>query len=121
MTAYRPLPQAGARPIHETARVLLGPQEKGTVTLEPEAQGQTHYVPIIAISKRADATYSVTVDEVERFGPNAPAPPTDPDNLQTTFLAPIELSREMQITVRDVRTTGTEREFEIHVVGWEAV
>lgn len=117
---YTPLPSQDAVPIHATAKVDLDPGEKGVVEVTPENQTSTHQVPVVAISKRSQATYTVECDDTERFGPDAPAPPTDPDDLTPTFLRALKMERSIEITVRDVRTTGSERDYEAHVVGYEA-
>lgn len=116
---YTPTPGENSVPLHETARVELEPGQKITVTLEPETAPNLHYIPVVAISKRAGAVYSVAVDETTRFGPNSPVPPTDPDDLEPTFLRCLEMNQEMEITIKDVRATGSRRPYQIHVLGWE--
>lgn len=120
MVLYTPLPDDGAVPIHATERVTLGPQEKGEIVVEPDNQSSTHFVPVVAVSKRSNATYTVEVDETTRYGENTHTPPTDPDDLTATFLRALEMEREIVITVRDVRTSGAERNFDAHILGWEA-
>ena len=117
---FTPLPDDGAVPIHETAKVTVAPGEKATVTVTPDTSGSTHHVPVVAVSKLSGATYTVEVDETERFGPDSPVPPTDPDDLNPTFLRALELTREMKITIKDVRGSGNPRDYEVHVMGWEA-
>lgn len=114
------MPGDGAVPLHETARVELAPGQKITVSLEPETAPSRHYIPVVAVSKRPGATYTVTVDDTTRFGPNSPVPPTDPDDLEPTFLRCLEMHREMEITIKDVRETGNPRPYQMHVLGWEA-
>ncbi len=116
---YTPLPSDEAVPIHATAKVDLDPGQKGIIEVKPENQTSVHQVPVVAISKRSDATYTVEVDGTKRFGPDAPAPPTDPDDLQATFLRALEMENNITVTVRDTRTTGASREYEMHVIGYE--
>lgn len=116
---YTPLPSQAAVPIHAVGRVDLEPGEKGVVEVEPENQTSTHQIPVVAISNYDRATYTVECDGTERFGPNAPAPPTDPDDLTATFLRALEMENNVNVTIRDTRTTGNSREYEIHVIGYE--
>ncbi len=116
---YTPLPSQDAVPIHAVAKVDLDPGEKGVVEVTPENQTSTHQIPVVAISKRSGATYTVECDDTERFGPDAPAPPTDPDDLEATFVRCLEMENNVTVTVRDTRTTGNTREYEIHVIGYE--
>jgi len=116
---YTPLPDESSIPIHEVAKVRLRPGEKAKVTVEPDSQGETHHIPAVAISKYSGATYGIEVDETERYGPHAPVPPTDPDDLEATFLRALRMTREMVVTIRDVRETGSARDYQIHVLGWE--
>lgn len=117
---YTPLPDDGAVPIHATDRVELEPGQKGKIIIEPDNQSSTHFVPVVAISKRQGVTYSVHVDDTERYGPNAHTPPTDPDDLEATFLRALEMEREIVVTIRDVRKAGSARHYDVHVLGWEA-
>lgn len=119
MSLYTPLPGDGAVPIHATGRLELQPGEKGTVEVRPDNQQSTHYVPTVAISKHPDATYGIKVDETWRFGPHAAAPPTDVDDLEVTFYRALEMENSVEVVVRDVRTTGATREYEMHVIGYE--
>lgn len=114
-----PEPSADDTPVHEAAAVGLEPGEKVTVTLSPSTSGSLHRIPIVAISKRSEATYEIEVDGTRRFGPVG-LPPTDVDDLGVTFYPALRLRREMKITVRDVRETGNERRYLMHVIGWEA-
>ena len=115
---YTPLPGDGAVPIHATAQVTLSPGEKAVVEVTPENDG-VHHIPIVAASKEPDATYTVEVDNTQRFGPNSPIPPTDVDDLTVTFLRALEMESELKVTIRDVRATGSSRSFAVHVVGYE--
>ena len=117
---YTPLPDDGSVPIHATAQVTIGPGEKAEVSVTPDTAGSTHFVPAIAVSKLSGATYTVAVDGVDRFGPDSPVPPTDPDDMTATFLRALEMTRSVEITVKDVRGSGNPRDYEIHVLGWEA-
>ena len=116
---HTPLPDQGAVPIHETAKVDLRPGEKVKIRVQPDNQGATHWIPVVAISKRPGATYTVEADDTERFGPDSPVPPTDPDDLNATFLRALRMDRELVVTIKDVRETGNVREYELHVLGWE--
>jgi hypothetical protein len=115
---YTPLPADDAVPVHATAKVDLQPGEKGVIEVKPENDGR-HQIPTVAISKYSGATYTIEVDGTKRFGPDAPTPPTDPDDLEATFVRCLELESTLTITVRDTRTTGNSREYEAHVVGYE--
>ncbi|MGB9987317.1 hypothetical protein [Salarchaeum japonicum] len=113
-----PKPDPSDAPVHETESVALEPGQKATITMSPSTSGNLHYIPTIAVSKYSGATYAVAVDGTSRFGPAA-MPPTDPDNAQVTFLPCLQLRRELTVTVKDVRATGSEREYLVQVIGWE--
>jgi hypothetical protein len=116
---YTPLPSDAAVPIHSVAKVDLQPGQKGVVAVTPENQTSTHQIPVVAISNYEGATYTVECDNTTRFGPDAPAPPTDPDDLEATFVRCLEMESELVVTIKDTRTTGASREYEMHVIGYE--
>ncbi|GAA0648773.1 hypothetical protein [Salarchaeum japonicum] len=114
-----PEPGANDAPVHETETVTLEPGQKATITMSPSTSGNLHYLPVVAISKHSLATYKIEVDGTLRFG-EAGVPPTDPDDLDTTFLPALQLQRTLKMTVKDVRADGAPRRFIVQVIGWEA-
>lgn len=105
--------------VHEVAAAYLAPGEKVTVTLKPETSGNLHRIFSVPMSRHANATYEVVIDGTTRFGP-APSPPTEVDDLGVTFVPTLRLQRSMELIIRDTRTTGNERPYLMHVLGWEA-
>lgn len=119
MTAVVPQPTPDDPPVNKSTQVALNPGERATVTLTPETAGNTHRIPIVAISGQSAAHYTVSVDGNERYGP-AGSPPTDPSDLSVTFVPALRLKRHLKVTIRDLRTSGGSRPFTVQVVGWEA-
>jgi len=109
-------PADDALPFNSPTAVTLAVGEQATVMFEPEKRVTDFVLPIMAISKHSDATYTVRTDDETVYGP-APVPPTDPDDLQQTFYPPQRFSQSLTVEVANVG--GASATYVIQPVGWE--
>jgi hypothetical protein len=114
-----PVPDQGDVPIHETAVVDVDPSTKTTITMSPSTSGNTHRLPVVAISRFTDVEYRITVDGTVRYGWSL-IPPTTPGDLTVVFSPSLALDSELKIEIKDLRADGTTRRFEVHAIGHEA-
>ena len=116
MTVY-PEPGAHDIPYNDPISRELDGGQKLTVEFEP-AQRVTEFVlPILAISKHPDSSYEVWLDGEPVYGP-APIPPTDVDDLVTTFYPAKRFATRMKVIVRNL-SANTPRSYSIQPIGWE--
>ncbi len=109
-------PAEDALPFNAPTAVTLDVGEQATVTFEPEKRVTEFVLPIMAVSKHSDTTYTVRTDDETVFGP-APVPPTDPDDLQQTFYPPQRFDQSLTVEVANVG--GRAAVYVVQPVGWE--
>lgn len=115
-----PLPDpAEASPEAEPETVVLGPGEQATVTFTPERSGTVFRIPVVAISKRADTTYTIRMDDSTEWGPDAAVPPTDIDDLQAVWIPAKRFETSLVVEVANVASSGGDRDYTIMPIGWE--
>lgn len=116
MTVY-PSPSAGDIPYNDPISRRLDGGQKLTVEFTP-AQRVTEFVlPILAMSKHPESSYEVWLDGQRQYGPS-PIPPTDIDDLGTTFYPAKRFAESMRVIVRNL-SDNTPRGYSIQPIGWE--
>lgn len=113
-----PLPSEDAKPVADPETVRLGPNERATVTFSPELSGTRFVVPTVAVSKRADSSYRVKMDEDTVWGP-ATFPPTDIDDVETVWFPARQFTESLTVKVANLRDSGGERRYQIVPIGFE--
>ena len=100
----------------------LNNQEKLTAEFVAEQSETTLRLPVLAISKHPDMVYTVKVDGQSDpvYGP-ARAPPTDPDNLEVTFMPAKTFKRKLTVTVENISSDSLSRRVMVKAIGWEEV
>lgn len=114
-----PCPSADAVPFNEPEVARLDPGEKAVFTFQPTQQRATFFLVALGISKEPEMTYEAKADGNKFFGPSG-APPTDPDDLSTTFIPAREFSNELKVIARNV-SDSTTRRIICQPVGFEEV
>lgn len=117
MTDVVPAPSAEDIPVNEPASVDIGPGQQATVTFTARQRTNDGFVlPTVAVSKRSQSTYEITMDEEEVYGP-ASIPPTDIDDLGVCFVPAYEFEQELEVQVANL--SDTEREYHVQPIGYE--
>jgi hypothetical protein len=100
----------------------LDSQEKLTAEFVADQSETTIRLPVLAISKHPNMVYTVRVDGQSDpiYGPSR-VPPTDPDNLEVTFLPAKTFDRSLTVTVENIDTGSTSRKVIVKAIGWEEV
>lgn len=112
-----PTPAAGDIPFNQPVTKTLGPLEQATVRYRPRTNPAEFYLPIVAISKQAESSYEVKLDDKTVYGP-ASVPPTDVDDLSATFIPARQFSQTLEVIVTNLSET-TSRTYTVQPVGWE--
>jgi hypothetical protein len=102
-------------PVNDAEGVNLPAGQKGVFVFKPDASGM--WVDMVAASKYRGLTYEIKVDGDLRYGP-APIPPTDVDDSGVTHKPPMEVDRQLTLTVRN--PSGTDRAVDAQIRGWES-
>ncbi|MFC7140022.1 hypothetical protein ACFQMA_09270 [Halosimplex aquaticum] len=113
-----PEPDEGDIPINEALTRMVTGGSKLIATFKPEQQTTTFRLPSLGISKHPSTTYEVRADGNNVYGP-APIPPTDVDDLVTTWCPALTFQRKLQVIVRNVG--DQDRYYTIQPVGYEEV
>ena len=117
MTDVVPAPSAEDIPVNEPVSVDIGPDQQATVTFTARQRTNNGFVlPIVAVSKRSQSSYEITMDEEEVYGP-ASIPPTDIDDLGVCFVPAYEFEQELEVQVANL--SDTEREYHVQPIGYE--
>jgi hypothetical protein len=111
-----PTPSAHAVPINEPATVRLQGGERATVEFSTVQAVSELRIPIVAISKHKETTYTIKSDGRDVYGP-ADIPPTDIDDLGVCFVPALPF--EDTLTVEVVNLSSSARDYHIQPIGWE--
>lgn len=109
----------GAVPFNSPYTAVLSPGQKVTATFEPTMSGSTFYMPVCAISKFRDSAYTIKADGNTIYGPDASIPPTDIDDLSTTWWPPREWDTKLEVTAKRLSSATGDEVYHIQPVGWE--
>lgn len=112
-----PEPAADDIPFNDPISRRLDGGQKLTVEFVTTQRVTDFVLPILAISKHPESSYEVWLDTERVYGP-APIPPTDVDDLQTTFYPAKRFESRMKVIVRNLSDSIT-RSYSIQPVGWE--
>lgn len=110
-------PPENAVPVHEATEVTVPAGSRAEVEFQAVQSGTTFAASTVAVSKFDSTTYEIEADGTTRYDQSA-VPPTDPDNLVHTFTPPLEFTDTTTVIIRNVGSSS--RDYELHVVGWEA-
>lgn len=112
-----PQPEPDDRPLNHPDTVRLDPGEKVTVTYTAKKRTNGGFVlPALGMSKHPDSVYSAEVDG-ETIYPEASVPPTDVDDMGTTFLPAYEFSQELVVMM--VNLGDSTRDYTCQPIGFE--
>ena len=101
----------------EPVTVDIGPGQQATVTFTARQRTNDGFVlPTVAVSKRSQSSYEITMDDEEVYGP-ASIPPTDIDDLGVCFVPAYEFEQELEVQVANL--SDTEREYHVQPIGYE--
>lgn len=109
-------PPEDAVAFNEPLQTTIPGSSEGTFTFSPTQAGATFYLPVLAATKRDNTTYEVRLDGNNVFGPAA-IPPTDLDDLATTFMPPQTFGQELLVIITN--TSGSGRTYTVQPIGWE--
>jgi len=112
-----PEPQPGDIPYNDPISRELDGGQKLVVTFNPTQRVTDFVLPILAMSKHPESSYEVWIDGEQVYGP-APIPPTDIDDLVTTFLPAKRFKSSMRVICRNL-SSNTPRSYSIQPIGWE--
>lgn len=113
-----PRPSPEDVPFNDPFTVELNDGEKAEVEFTPEQSGSTFYLATVAITKTAGTVYEIEDDGTESYGP-ARIPPTDIDNLTTTWVPCKQFETSLTVFLRNL--TGTIQTYHIQPIGFEKV
>ena len=99
-------PDETDKPFNEPVTNTLGPGQQVTVTFTATQRSGEFVVPALGISKHAAMTYEVRMDNETVYGP-AEVPPTDIDDMGTTFYPPRRFSRTMEVRMTNLSSSTT--------------
>jgi hypothetical protein len=113
-----PEPDTGDIPINEALTKEIPDGSKLIVTFTPEQRTTQFRLASLGISKHPQTTYEVRADGNNVYGP-APIPPTDVDDLVTTWIPTLAFSQKLQVVIRNVGEQA--RFYTLQPVGYEEV
>jgi len=113
-----PLPSDDAAPVAEPETVYLGAGEQATISYAPNLTGTRFQTPVVAVSKRADSSYTIKMDDQVVWGPAA-IPPTDIDNTEAVWIPARSFESTLTIKVANLRSSGGDRRYSALPIGWE--
>jgi len=120
MSEVIPPPSENDKPINEPLSTRLDPGQRATFTYEPRQQTTPGFVvPIVAISKSPESSYTIWFDNRKVFGPSS-VPPTDIDDLGVTFTPAFEFEDKLRVQVENI-SENTTRTYTVQPVGYERV
>ena len=109
----------GAVPFNSPYTAVLSPGQKVTATFTPTMSCSTFYMPVCAISKFDNSAYSIRADGNVIYGEDAALPPTDVDDLSTTWWPPREWDTKLEVTAKRLSSATGDEVYHIQPVGWE--
>ncbi|WP_251327925.1 hypothetical protein [Haloplanus pelagicus] len=112
-----PCPDHDDAPFNETVATTLSPGQKLTAEFTPEQSETRMYLPILAISKFPNMSYTAKADGEPIYGPSK-IPPTDVDDLSVTFVPAKSFTRSLVVEVSNLDSTA-DRFVVVQPVGWE--
>lgn len=110
-------PDETDKPFNEPVSNTLGPGQQVTVTFTASQRSGEFVVPALGISKHAATTYEVRMDDETVYGP-AEVPPTDIDDMGTTFYPARRFSRTMEVRITNL-SGSTTRTVHVQPIGYE--
>jgi len=105
-------------PFNEPYTAELEDGEKVTVTFTPEQSGSVFFLPVLAISKVRGTIYEIRDDGSTQYGPAA-IPPTDIDDLTSTFVPAKQFRDSLEVIIRN--NSGNPQTYHIQPVGFEQI
>lgn len=116
MTTSPLTPSPNDVPFNEPQTVQLASNQQATVSFVPQQRNTTFVLPQVAVSKVANTTYAVRIDDETVYGP-AGVPPTDIDDSGQTFYPARRFSKKLEILITNVGSST--QTYHVQPVGWE--
>jgi hypothetical protein len=113
-----PCPDPDDAPFNETVSAEVKSGQKLTAEFTPDQSETRMYLPIMAVSKYPDMSYTVKADGERIYGPSR-IPPTDVDDLSVTFIPAKSFTSSLTVEVTNLSSSSTDRWIVVQPVGWE--